>query len=295
MSGILYIVATPIGNLSDMTSRAIETLRNADLIAAEDTRNTMKLLNHFDIHTKMAANHKFNEHEAVDYFVNRLLNGENIALVSDAGTPCVNDPGFVLCEACRKAGIEVIGIPGACAAVTALSISGLPSATFNFKGFFPREKKERISELEKIKKNPTETYIFYESPKRILDVMEVIKEELPKAEIALCNDLTKSHEKTYRGNAESIYAELKNNPNAEKGEYAMVLHYENEEPPEEKESLDAPLSLEAMLVDVMVKENCTMKEAITLLSSDASKSPTGKIPASKKEIYTSSLNLKELF
>lgn len=291
MSGKLYIVATPIGNLSDFSERGIETLANADLIAAEDTRNTIKLLNHFDIHTPMTANHKFNELQAVDRLVAEILEGKNIAVVSDAGTPCVNDPGFVLAKACADAGIEVVGIPGACAAVTAVSVSGLPSATFCFCGFFPREKKETAELVSYIKGNRPELYIFYESPLRIVKTMEALDENLPTARVALCNDLTKSHERIYRGTPGEVLSELKANPNAEKGEYAMCVYYE----PETVEKEENPLSLEAMLVDVMLKKQCSLKDAISLLATDASVSPTGEIPAPKKEIYQASLNLKNSF
>jgi len=285
MSGKLYVVATPIGNLGDMSERAIETLSNVDLIAAEDTRNTIKLLNHFDIHTPMAANHKFNEKEAVSYLVSELMSGKNIAVVSDAGTPCINDPGFILVEACCEAGIEVLGVPGACAAATAISISGLPSATFSFMGFFPREKKDAVLLFEKIKKNSSETYIFYESPKRITDTMELISRELPTARVALCNDLTKLHERTYRGNAADVLADLKANPNAEKGEYAFVMYYE----PEALEAEAETLSPEAMLIDTVIKKQISMKEAISILAGDKTND------YSKKDFYQASLNLKELF
>lgn len=284
MAGKLYVVATPIGNLGDMSERAISVLSEVDLIAAEDTRNTIKLLNHFDIHTPMAANHKFNEKEAVGYLVSELMSGKNVAVVSDAGTPCINDPGFVLVEACAEAGIEVLGVPGACAAATAVSISGLPSATFNFKGFFPREKKDMRILFDEIKKGHAETYIFYESPKRIKDTIKAVSEELPTAKLALCNDLTKLHERTYRGTGADVLSELDSNPNAEKGEYAFVMYYEPETPDE----VEDKLSLEAMLIDVIVKRNVTMKEAVSILSGDSSND------YSKKDFYQASLNLKEL-
>lgn len=291
MSGKLYIVATPIGNLSDFSERGIQTLSEVDLIAAEDTRNTIKLLSHFDIHTPMTANHKFNELQTVDRLVAEILEGKNIAVVSDAGTPCINDPGYVLAKACADAGIEVVGIPGACAAATVVSVSGLPSATFCFMGFFPRDKKETEAVVDYVKNNRPELYIFYESPKRIKDTMEVLSKTLSTAQVALCNDLTKTHERVYRGTPGEVLSELEANPNAEKGEYAMAVYYE----PEVKEATEATISLEAMLVDVMLKKECSMKDAIALLATDASVSPTGSVPASKKEIYQASLNLKEMF
>lgn len=291
MSGKLYVVATPIGNLSDFSERAIETLKSVDLIAAEDTRNTIKLLTHFDIHTPQTANHKFNERQAVDRLVKEILDGKSIAVVSDAGTPCINDPGFILVEACAEAGIDVVGIPGCCAAATVVSVSGLPSDSFLFMGFFPREKRDAEKLFDYIGSNKTELYIFYESPKRIIDSMELIAKAFPDAKIALCNDLTKTFERIYRGTPAEVLSDLKVNPNAEKGEYAFAMYVEAVEKTEDENAL----SLEAMLTDVCVKRGCTLKEAIALLSTDKSVSPIGKIPASKKELYQASLNLKELF
>ncbi len=285
MAGTLYVVATPIGNLNDMTPRAVETLKNVDLIAAEDTRNTLKLLNHFDIHTPQTANHKFNERQAVDRLVRELLDGKNIAVVSDAGTPCVNDPGFILVEAAAAAGIDVVGVSGACAAVTAISASGLPCDTFHFMGFFPREKKDALKITDFIKNTIKDLYIFYESPKRIIDTMEILASELPEAKVALCNDLTKAHEKIYRGTPDQVHGQLLANPNAEKGEYALLVYYE---PLEKETNSEASVSLEALLVDEIVKTGCTMKEAIATLAARKD------IEAGKKEIYAASLNLKEL-
>jgi len=285
MSGKLYVVATPIGNLSDFSERAIETLKSVDLIAAEDTRNTLKLLSHFDIHTPQTANHKFNERSAVDRLVREILDGKSIAVVSDAGTPCINDPGFILVEACAEAGIDVVGVPGCCAAATVVSVSGLPSDSFLFMGFFPREKKDAEKLFEYIVNNKTELYIFYESPRRIKDSMALIAEALPGAKIALCNDLTKTFERIYRGTPKEVFDELTANPNAEKGEYAFAMYVEAAPKAEEKDAL----SLEAMLTDVCVKKGCTLKEAISVLSADKT------VKASKKEIYQASLNLKELF
>ena len=285
MSGKLYVVATPIGNLSDFSERAIETLKSVDLIAAEDTRNTLKLLTHFDIHTPQTANHKFNERQAVDRLVREILDGKSIAVVSDAGTPCINDPGFILVEACAEAGIDVIGVPGCCAAATVVSVSGLPSDSFLFMGFFPRERKDADKLFDYISNNKSELYIFYESPKRIIDSMELIAGALPNARIALCNDLTKTFERIYRGTPSEVLDELKANPNAEKGEYAFAMYVEAVKKAEDEDAL----SLEAMLTDACVKKGCTLKDAIAFLSADKT------VKASKKELYQASLNLKELF
>ena len=286
MSGTLYVVATPIGNLNDMTPRAVEVLKSVDLIAAEDTRNTLKLLNHFDIHTPQTANHKFNETKVVDRLIGELMSGKNIAVVSDAGTPCINDPGFVLVKAAADAGITVVGVSGACAAATAVSVSGLPSDTFHFMGFFPREKKDALKLTDFIKSTVRDLYIFYESPLRIIKTLEMIKEELPTARLCLCNDLSKAHERIYRGEPDKVLAELNANPNSEKGEYALVMYYE---PADKGEEDRDTVSLEALLADEIVKNGCTLKEAIASLSARKD------IKAGKKDIYTASLNLKELF
>jgi 16S rRNA (cytidine1402-2'-O)-methyltransferase len=285
MSGKLYVVATPIGNLSDFSKRAVDVLKEVDLIAAEDTRNSSILCKQFDIHTPLTANHKFNEFKAVDRLVQDILSGKSIAVISDAGTPCINDPGFILVKACADAGIEVVGVPGCCAAATAISVSGLPSDSFLFMGFFPREKKDALKLFDYIENNKTETYIFYESPRRVKDTFSLLSESFPDARIALCNDLTKLHEKIYRGTAAEILADLNANPNAEKGEYAFCMYVEKKE----KEKDENALSLEAMLVDVMVKTGCSLKDAISTLSNDKN------VEAGKKEIYQASLNLKDLF
>ena len=283
MSGKLYIVATPIGNLGDMSDRAIETLRSVDLIAAEDTRNTVKLLNHFDIHTPMSANHKFNETAALSKFTSELLAGKDIAVVSDAGTPCVNDPGFILVKECARLGIEVVGIPGPCAAATVVSVSGLPSDTFCFMGFFPREKKERESLFEFLDSNRTELYIFYESPNRIEETLKNLADKYPEAPVTLCNDLTKLHERVYRGSVTEVLAEIQANPDANKGEYAFAIYIERIA---DITGDEETLSLEAQLVDILVKQGGSLKDAVNTLADS--------IDVSKKEIYKASLSLKEI-
>lgn len=288
MSGILYVVATPIGNLSEMSPRAVETLRSVDLIAAEDTRNTLKLLNHFEIKTPQTSNHKFNEEKTVDRLISELREGKNIAVVSDAGTPCVNDPGFILVNKAASEGITVLPVSGPCAAIAALSASGLPADTFRFMGFFPREKKDALKITDLIKDAGKDLYIFYESPMRIEETLSIIKDELPEAKIALFNDLTKAHERAYRGTPAQVFAELSSNPNAKKGEYAMLLFHD---PVHEETSAEGPVSMspEALLVDEIVKSGCSVKEAISKLSKDKA------VPASKNELYAASLKLKELF
>jgi 16S rRNA (cytidine1402-2'-O)-methyltransferase len=280
MSGTLYVVATPIGNASEITLRSVEVLKEVDLIAAEDTRTSAPLLRMYDIHTKTAAYHKFNEAQAVDSFISQLLGGTNIALITDAGTPCISDPGYILISKAAQAGIPVIGVSGPCAAVTALSVSGFNTASFSFYGFLPRSKKDRTDVLERTKIEYSPVTVFYESPKRILATMEAIAELLPSCEVCLCNDLTKLYERVYRGKPAQVLDALRGNPNAEKGEYTMVLH-RTELPEQEKE---ADLSMEAKLLDTMLKENCSMKTAVSVLS--------GNGDLAKNEVYAASLRLK---
>ena len=283
MNGKLYIVATPIGNLGDMTNRAVEILRGCDIIAAEDTQTSIKLLNKFDIRTKLVSNHKFNEHSARDYFLRELLSGKNIALISDAGTPCISDPGAALVRLAAENNIPVEGVPGACAAVTAVSVSGFDAHGFSFMGFFPRETGDIKKLLQKLLKNPG-VYIFYESPKRIIKTFGTFAENLPFAGICLCNDLTKKFERVYRGTPSEILAELRGNPSAEKGEYTIVANITETSVPGCR---PAPqFSAEAILVDIMLKQNCTLKAAVKITAAEHN--------LNKNEVYAASLNLKNL-
>ena len=286
MSGKLYIVATPIGNLGDMTNRAVETLREADIIAAEDTKNSMKLLTKFEIKTKLVSNHKFNETSSVDYFIRELLDGKNIAVISDAGTPCISDPGNILVKRAVENAITVEAVPGACAAVAAVSISGFDIKSFVFEGFFPRENAGAKKITQKLKNNPG-AYIFYESPRRIIKTLEILAEHLPDCDICLCNDLTKKFERIYRGSPDKILSELRDNPSAEKGEYTVVIDV----PDVGRDDSGAPSqSTEAMIVDVMVKQKCTVKDAVKYIAANQDKYNLGK-----NEVYAASLNLKNLF
>ena len=195
--GKLYIVATPIGNSKDMSPRGRQILADADMIAAEDTRRSMVLLNKLEIRNKLVSNHKFNEYGKAKYFINELLSGKNVAVISDAGTPCISDPGNELIKAAVEAGIPVIGVPGCCAAVTALSVSGFDLSSFMFYGFFPRENVERRRLLEKMRRGDTRTYALYESPKRIMELVDFFIESGAHCRMCLCNDLTKLHEMSF--------------------------------------------------------------------------------------------------
>ena len=220
MSGILYLCATPIGNLQDMTFRVLDTLKEADLIAAEDTRNSIKLLNHFEIKTPMTSYHEFNKYEKAETLIEQLKSGKNIALITDAGTPAISDPGEVLVRRAKEEGIIVTSLPGACAAITALTISGLPTRRFVFEGFLPSEKKERKAVLENLK-NEERTIILYEAPHHLKGTLKELEEYLGDRKITLCRELTKKFEEapcmTIPG-ARQFYEE--HDP---KGEYVLVI------------------------------------------------------------------------
>lgn len=193
MSGCLYLVATPIGNLEDMTYRAVRILSEVDLIAAEDTRNSIKLLNHFDIKTSMTSYHEHNKYEKATELVAKLVDGKNIAVITDAGTPGISDPGEELVKQCYEAGVTVIPVPGACAAVNAVIASGLPTRRFSFEAFLPADKKERKYILEELKIE-TRTCVIYEAPHRLVKTLKELLEALGNRRATICRELTKKHE-----------------------------------------------------------------------------------------------------
>lgn len=220
MSGILYIVPTPIGNLKDMTYRAVEVLNSVSLILAEDTRQTSKLLQHYNIEKQMHSHHKFNEHQTTENILNRLKAGEDLALVSDGGTPAISDPGFFLARACIEAGIEVQTLPGAVAFVPALVNSGLATDKFVFEGFLPH-KKGRKTRLEILAEDPR-TVVFYESPHRILKTLEQIDAIFgSERKVSISRELTKKFEETVRGTAKELIKYYTNKP--PKGEIVLVV------------------------------------------------------------------------
>lgn len=285
--GTLYIVATPIGNSRDMSPRGIDILTNVDIIAAEDTRRSMILLNKLEIKNKLVSNHKFNEYGKAKYFINEMREGKSVAVITDAGTPCISDPGNELIKAAVEEGIRVVGIPGCCAAVTALSISGFDLSTFLFFGFFPRENADRRKLLEEMRKGVgTRTFAFYESPKRIMDTVDFFIESEAMCQMCLCNDMTKLHEMTFRGTPEQVKNQLIAKGNYDKGEFALIVEIDKEYVFNKTEHTVSP---EAMLVDALVSNDCTMKEAIKLVLKDENNS------YSKNELYAASLNLKNMF
>lgn len=280
--GILYVVATPIGNLDDITKRALDTLNSVDLIACEDTRTSGVLLKHFGIIKKTVSYHKFNEKGKSNSLIDDLKNGKNIALISDAGCPCISDPGSILVHEAINSGIEVIAIPGASATITSLMSSGMDTTSFSFYGFLDRENKKIVDSLLKIKNDSTNIAIIYESPKRIIKLLEKVVEVLDNPNVCLCNDLTKKFEKKYYGKAIDVIESLNNNPNSELGEYVLLI--EKNEIVVEKED---KTTIESMIIDEMIKSNCTMRDAIKLVSE--------KHKINKNEVYNASLKLKKLF
>jgi 16S rRNA (cytidine1402-2'-O)-methyltransferase len=215
--GTLFLVATPIGNLSDISARALDTLRNADVIACEDTRQTLKLLSHFGLQKTLISYHDFNEREKAVELAHRIEQGENIALVSDAGTPAISDPGFRLVRLCRERAIPVVAIPGANAAITALSASGLPSDQFLFVGFLPPRKTARREHLETLRTFPG-TLIFYEGPHRVRAALEDMQEIFGDREACIGRELTKLHEEYLFGKLSEVRPRIK-----ELGEFVVIV------------------------------------------------------------------------
>ena len=218
--GILYVVPTPVGNLEDITMRAVRILREADFVLAEDTRTSAKLLKHLEIQVPMYSHHKFNEHKTVEGVVNRLKAGETIALISDAGTPAISDPGFLVVRECVRNGIEVQCLPGATAFVPALVSSGLPNDRFCFEGFLP-QKKGRMTRLVSLQEE-TRTMIFYESPYRLVKTLTQFVEYFgPERQVAVCREISKLHEESVRGTLTEVIAHF--TANEPRGEIVIVL------------------------------------------------------------------------
>ncbi len=247
----LYVVATPIGNLSDISPRALQTLREVDLIAAEDTRVTRALLNHFSIDTPCISNHQHNEGQRAAPLVERMMKEDlSVAVVTDAGTPCISDPGCTLvCEA-AKAGIDVFAVPGPTALAGALSVSGFDAREFAFYGFLPRQKGDLCDKLRAIARTGVPVAVVHESPHRVTSLVRAIEETLPGCKISASCDLTKRYEKTIRGTAAQVRCALEANEKAEKGEYCLVLDLRGVRLPEEAH--ENGVSLEARLFEEML-------------------------------------------
>lgn len=274
MAGKLYLCATPIGNLEDITYRVLRTLKEVDLIAAEDTRNSIRLLNHFDIKTPMTSYHEYNKIEKAYQLVDKLREGKNIALITDAGTPGISDPGEDLVRICYEEGIEVTSLPGAAACITALTMSGLPTRRFAFEAFLPRDKKERGDILGQLK-NETRTIIIYEAPHHLVKTLEELYETLGNRKIAICRELTKRYEeKTQMTLEESLAFYRDNEP---RGEYVLVLAGRTFEElkKEEQESWES-MSLEEHMA-VYEGKGIDRKEAMKLVAKDRG--------ISKRDVY----------
>ena len=259
----LYVVATPIGNLSDMTPRAIETLKSVDLIAAEDTRVTRALLNHFGIDTPTISNHQHNEEHRASSLPQKMLDEDlSVAVVTDAGTPCISDPGCVLVREAAAMGIEVLAVPGPTAMASALSVSGFDTREFAFYGFLPRQKKELREKLLSMNKSGVPVGVVHESPHRVIELVRVIAQTLPGCRISASCDLTKLYEKTIRGTADEVLEMLESNAKAEKGEYCLVLDMSCVQLPEQEEASSA--SLEAQLFEELLNGFDLRQAAMTL-------------------------------
>ena len=279
---MLYIVATPIGNLGDMSPRAVDTLKSVDLIAAEDTRHTIKLLNHFQIHTPLTSLHEHNEPAKGQLLVNRMLEeGINMALVTDAGTPAVSDPGAVFVQLAARSGIEVLAVPGPSAAIAALSVSGFDRQSFTFCGFLSRKASELLEQLRHMA-GKDEIAILHESPMRIKKLMEAVIEALGDVAVSLSCDITKLHELTLRGSASQVLQALNSNDKAEKGEYVLVLDLFGLEGV--KEAAREELALEARLLHWLL-EGDDMRSACARLTLAGER---------KNAVYAASLKLKDM-
>jgi 16S rRNA (cytidine1402-2'-O)-methyltransferase len=270
----LYLVPTPIGNLGDITLRALEVLKMVDLIAAEDTRQSLKLLNHFNIKKTLISYHMHNEQGKSEELIERIKRGESIALISDAGTPGISDPGAVMVQKCIEEEVEFEVLPGATAFTTALIYSGLDTSKFLFRGFFPRENRERLELIEDLKSR-TETIIVYESPYRILDSLQFIKNSLGNRNIAVCRELTKLHEEITRGTVEQCIDYFKDK--SPRGEFVLVISGKTlEEIEKEKSSLWENLTIKEHIVK-FINEGLSKKDAIKKVAKERG--------VAKSEIY----------
>lgn len=278
MTGTLYLCATPIGNLEDITFRVLRTLKEVDLIAAEDTRNSIRLLNHFEIKTKMTSYHEYNKVEKAIALVEKMKQGANVALITDAGTPGISDPGEELVKQCLKAGISVTSLPGACACITALTISGLSTRRFAFEAFLPYDKKEREEILTELQKE-TRTIILYEAPHHLKKTLRECRNYLGNRKMTVCKELTKRYEKQLHGTLDEIidfYEE-----NEPRGEYVLVFEGKSRKELKQEEAESwKKLSLEEHM-GVYLNQGMDKKEAMKCVAKDRG--------VSKREIYNALL------
>lgn len=279
MAGTLYLVATPIGNLEDMTYRAVRILNEVDLIAAEDTRNSIKLLNHFQIKTPMTSYHEFNKYEKADYLVGKLLEGINIAEITDAGTPGISDPGEELARRALDAGITVTSVPGPAAFVDALIISGKSTRRFVFEAFLPTDKKERQKVLASFEKE-TRTIIVYEAPHRLKRTLEELFQYVGNRNISICKELTKRYENNFRTTIEEAIAYYEEND--PKGEFVLIIEGRSKEELEQEEIKQwDEISLKDHM-EIYLNKGMSKKEAMKAVASDRG--------ISKRDVYQQLLN-----
>ena len=278
-TGTLYLCATPIGNLEDMTFRVIKTLKEVDLIAAEDTINTIKLLNHFEIKTPMTSYHEYNKIDKAKYLVEKMLNGTNIALVTDAGTPGISDPGEEIVKQAYQAGITVTSLPGACACITALTLSGLSTRRFSFEAFLPTDKKERKFILDSLK-TETRTTIIYEAPHHLKSTLAELYSYIGNRKITLCRELTKLHETIQQMTLESAMEYY--NTTAPKGEYVMVIEGISHRQLEEQSIQEWEKITIQEHMDIYLTQGMDKKSAMKQVAADRG------IP--KREVYNSLIN-----
>ena len=274
MVGQLYLCATPIGNLGDMTPRVIETLQNVDVIAAEDTRNSIKLLNHFQIKTPMTSYHEYNKIEKAEYLVAQMQAGKQIALITDAGTPAISDPGEVLVQKCQEAGIMVTSLPGAAACITALTLSGLSTRRFCFEGFLPSDKKERKMILEDLKEE-SRTMILYEAPHHLKGTLKELTDTLGNRRITLCRELTKKFETVFPTTLEEalVYYES----NEPRGEYVLVLEGKSHQQKQQEK--------QAVLSEMPIEEHMKIYEEKGIDRKEAMKLVAKERGISKRDVY----------
>ncbi len=279
MSGKLFLCATPIGNLEDITFRVLKTLKEVDLIAAEDTRHSIKLLNHFEIQTPMTSYHEYNKVDKAKYLVNLMQEGKNIAVITDAGTPGISDPGEELVRQCFEAGIEVSSLPGPAACITALTMSGLKTRRFAFEAFLPSDKKDRQQVLEELK-DETRTMIIYEAPHHLVQTLKELESVLGDRKITQCRELTKKYEEAHQTTIGSLISEYETKE--PRGEYVLVIEGKTfKEKTEEKQKEWESLSINEHM-EYYLNQGIDKKEAMKRVAKDRG--------VSKRDIYRECIN-----
>lgn len=279
MAGKLYLCATPIGNLEDITYRVVRTLNEVDLIGAEDTRNSIKLLNHFDIKTPMTSYHEFNKYDKAKQLVEMMKEGKNIAIITDAGTPGISDPGEEVVRQCFEAGIQVTSLPGPAACITALTMSGQKTRRFCFEAFLPKDKKEKVAVLEELK-NETRTIIVYEAPHRLARTLKELRETLGNRQLTLCRELTKKYEEADKTTIDQAIE--KYNEKEPRGEYVLVIEGKSqEEIQEENKQKWKSMTIEEHM-EYYISQGNDKKSAMKLVAKDRG--------VSKRDIYNQLIN-----